>query len=103
MVIVGGIIQMLFFPYIPIFCFTCLIVMLIFYIQSIELRISLDSLTNLNNRGQLNRYISQSSSLHQDGRLTIVIMIDIDNFKEINDIYGHAEGDNALIIVSESI
>ena len=103
MVIVGGIIQMLFFPYIPIFCFTCLILMLIFYIQSIELRISLDPLTNLNNRGQLNHYISQSSSLHQDGRLTIVIMIDIDNFKEINDTYGHAEGDKALIIVSESI
>ena len=84
-------------------CFTCLILMLIFYIQSIELRISLDPLTNLNNRGQLNHYISQSSSLHQDGRLTIVIMIDIDNFKEINDTYGHAEGDKALIIVSESI
>lgn len=58
MVIVGGIIQMAFFPYIPIFCFTSLILMLIFYIQSIDQRISLDPLTGLNNRGQLRRYVS---------------------------------------------
>ena len=103
MVIVGGIIQMAFFPYIPIFCFTSLILMLIFYIQSIDQRISLDPLTGLNNRGQLRRYVSQSSNLHQEGRMTVVIMMDIDDFKTINDTYGHAEGDKALIIVSDSI
>lgn len=103
MVIVGGIIQMAFFPYIPIFCFTSLILMLIFYIQSIDQRISLDPLTGLNNRGQLRRYVSQSSNLHQEGRMTVVIMMDIDDFKMINDTYGHAEGDKALIIVSDSI
>ena len=103
MVIAGGIVQMMFFPYIPIFCFTCLILMLIFYIQSVTFRISLDPLTNLNNRGQLSRYVSQPSNLHQEGRLTIVIMIDIDNFKAINDTYGHAEGDKALVIVSDSL
>ena len=103
MVIVGGIIQMAFFPYIPIFCFTSLILMLIFYIQSIDQRISLDPLTGLNNRGQLRRYVSQSSNLHQEGRMTVVIMMDIDDFKTINDTYGNAEGDKALIIVSDSI
>lgn len=103
MVIIGGIIQMVFFPYIPIFCFTSLILMLIFYIQSIDQRISLDPLTGLNNRGQLRRYVSQSSNLHQEGRMTVVIMMDIDDFKTINDTYGHAEGDKALIIVSDSI
>ena len=103
MVIVGGIIQMAFSPYIPIFCFTSLILMLIFYIQSIDQRISLDPLTGLNNRGQLRRYVSQSSNLHQEGRMTVVIMMDIDDFKAINDTYGHAEGDKALIIVSDSI
>lgn len=103
MVIAGGITQMVFFPYIPIYCFTCLILMLIFYIQSIELRISLDPLTNLNNRGQLMRYTSQTANLRQEGRLTIVIMMDIDQFKAINDTYGHAEGDRALVIVSDSL
>ena len=103
MVITGGFIQMIFFPHIPIFCFTCLILMLIFYIQSIEHRISQDPLTGLNNRGQLARYTSQPSNLHMEGRLTITIMMDIDNFKMINDTYGHAEGDKALVIVSNAL
>ncbi|MBR6088374.1 MAG: diguanylate cyclase [Anaerolineaceae bacterium] len=102
-VIMGGLVQMLAFPYIPIYCFTCLILMLVFYIQSIELQISLDPLTNLNNRGQLNRYIANPSNLHPEGRLTLAVMLDIDDFKKINDTYGHSEGDNALIIVSESL
>ncbi len=103
MVIAGGIVQMVWFPYIPIFCFTSLILMLIFYIESINLRISLDPLTNLNNRAQLARYVSQPSNLHQDGRLTYVVMMDIDNFKGINDTYGHAEGDKALVLVADSL
>lgn len=103
MVIAGGIVQMVWFPYIPIFCFTSLILMLIFYIESITFRISLDPLTNLNNRAQLTRYVSQASNLHQEGRLTYVIMMDIDNFKEINDTYGHAEGDKALVLVADSL
>ena len=72
--IIGGLVQMLFFPYIPVYCFTCMIIMLIFYIQSIEIRISLDPLTNLNNRGQLKRYISQPSNLHLEGRLSVIFI-----------------------------
>ena len=100
MVIAGGLIETIFFPNLPIYCFTCLILMLLFYIQSIELRISADPLTGLNNRGQLERYISQKSNLHQEGRMTIVAMMDIDHFKTINDTYGHAEGDKALVTVA---
>ena len=101
--IAGGLIQMLFFPYIPIYCFTCMVMMLVFYIQAIELRISADPLTKLNNRGQLTRYAAQKSNLFMEGRLTVVIMMDIDGFKVINDTYGHAEGDKALIVVADSL
>ena len=103
LVMTGGMIETLFFPHLPIYCFTCLILMLVFYIQAIEVRVSMDPLTNLNNRGQLMRYISQKSNLHQEGRQTYVVMMDIDDFKAINDTYGHAEGDKALVTVANSL
>ena len=103
MAIAGGLIQMVLFPYIPIFCFSAMILMLLFYIQSIELRISLDPLTQLNNRGQLARYVAQRSNLYIEDRKTVVIMMDIDGFKAINDAQGHAEGDRALLIVSDAL
>ncbi len=101
--IAGGIVEMWFLPDAPIFCFTAMILMLIFYIQSIERRVSLDPLTGLNNRGQLTRYCAQASNLQIEGRLTVVIMLDIDKFKAINDTYGHAEGDKALLVVSGAL
>ena len=103
MVSVGGFVQSAFLPYAPIYCFTCLVLMLVFYIESIELRVSLDPLTGLNNRGQLTRYCAQRSNLRMDDRLTVVIMMDIDRFKSINDTYGHAEGDKALTTVSDAL
>ena len=103
LVIIGGLVEALFCPHIPIYCFTCLILMLVFYIQSIMGQVSLDPLTGLNNRGQLMRYASQMSALFQEGRLTFVVMMDVNNFKEINDTYGHAEGDKALVTIAESL
>lgn len=103
MVIVGGAIQTIFLSYLPIFCFVSLILIILFYIQSMAGLISRDPLTNLNNRSHLMRYISQRSNLHQEGRHTVVVMMDIDRFKSINDTYGHAEGDRALVIVASSL
>ena len=76
--------------------------MLIFYIREMEKQISIDPLTGLNNRGQLARYISQSSGAHKD-TATFILMIDINDFKRINDTFGHAEGDRALVIVADAL
>ena len=103
MVVVGGLMQILLMPTLPFFCFGCTIFMLIFFIQSLDDQVSTDPLTKLNNRGQLTRYVSQDSNLRIEGRLTYVIMIDINYFKQINDTYGHAEGDKALIILSQAL
>ncbi|MBR6186006.1 MAG: GGDEF domain-containing protein [Clostridia bacterium] len=103
LVSVGRLVETLFFPHIPIYCFTCLILMLVFYIQSIMGQVSLDPLTGLNNRGQLTRYASQKSILFQEGRQTYVVMMDVDNFKGINDTRGHAEGDKALVTIAETL
>lgn len=85
----------------PLFCFGCTLMMLFFYIRSLQMQISVDALTKLNNRGQVNRYMD---SIHySENESCCVCMIDIDRFKEINDRYGHAEGDRALTLIAEAL
>ena len=49
------------------------------------------------------RVTSQKNSLLSDGKQTFIVMMDVNDFKAINDTLGHAEGDNALIITAESM
>ena len=85
----------------PTFCFGCTVMWLFFYLENMQTMISVDDLTHLNNRGQINRYLEQIH-FNKDIRV-IIMMIDINKFKNINDTYGHAEGDRALVIVSEAL
>ena len=63
--------------------------------------VSVDALTRLNNRGQINRYMEQLR--YKEESHIFAMMIDVDNFKTINDTYGHAEGDRALMLVSDAL
>ena len=83
----------------PLFCFGCTVMMLFFYLRSIQTLVSVDALTRLNNRGQISRYMGQAR--FRENIKAYALMLDIDNFKKINDTYGHAEGDRALVLVSE--
>ena len=85
----------------PTFCFGCTIMLLWFYIQHMQTLISADELTRLNNRCQIDRYMAQVR--YRENVSLYTMMIDIDHFKQINDTFGHAEGDRALILVSEAI
>lgn len=71
------------------------------YIVSIELLISIDALTNIDNRTKLLPYLEYSMR-HIDKDLHLM-MIDVNKFKEINDIYGHIEGDICLVYISDII
>lgn len=56
----------------------------------------IDQLTGLNNRVELQRQLDlELESVTEDDPLSI-LMIDMDNFKNINDLYGHALGDYVL-------
>ena len=58
-----------------------------------------DKLTGLFNREKLDRTLSSLLKSSNFG----FILLDIDYFKEINDTYGHLEGDKALVIVSNKL
>lgn len=56
-----------------------------------------DPLTGLPNRKSFDEYISRSIELHSLlGQPASLMMIDVDNFKRINDTFGHTTGDLAL-------
>ena len=66
-----------------------------------------DQLTGLLNRRGFTEYGGRAFSIARRGGLPLsVIMTDIDRFKNINDKYGHAAGDGALVhfarVISES-
>lgn len=55
-----------------------------------------DFLTRLNNRRSLFSYLEKKKRSQQ----FTFICVDLDNFKQVNDIYGHHMGDEALMIVT---
>jgi diguanylate cyclase (GGDEF)-like protein len=63
-----------------------------------------DSLTGLMNRRVLDQYLHFSISENRRRKEPVaVIMIDIDFFKDYNDIYGHVAGDKCLAAVAAEI
>lgn len=59
-----------------------------------------DGLTGLFNRGETQAQIEKSLAHIKDEAFSL-IMIDIDNFKQVNDTYGHQEGDSVIIALSD--
>lgn len=58
-----------------------------------------DALTGLLNRGEIQRRITCEIDEKKSENI-FLIMLDLDDFKKVNDTYGHKEGDNVLIRVS---
>ena len=57
-----------------------------------------DFLTGLYNRRYVYEYIDQQKDDHLS-----VFCIDLDHFKSVNDIYGHHEGDKALVLTAKTL
>ncbi len=58
-----------------------------------------DYLTGLSNRRHLYSFVRKN---WRSGQLAI-LYCDLDNFKQVNDKYGHAAGDKALVIASKAL
>ena len=57
-----------------------------------------DFLTGLCNRRYLYEYVEKA----QENSMAL-FLIDLDHFKSINDIYGHQEGDRALVLTADTL
>jgi diguanylate cyclase (GGDEF)-like protein len=60
-----------------------------------------DPLTDLPDRRAFESHLGRAfESAHAQGTAMAVLMCDVDNFKKINDLHGHATGDQALLLVA---
>jgi diguanylate cyclase (GGDEF)-like protein/PAS domain S-box-containing protein len=62
-----------------------------------------DALTALPNRSHFNARIDQEIAALGSGESLAVLCLDLDRFKEVNDLFGHAAGDAVLRSVASSI
>lgn len=73
-----------------------------YLIKELEYQVNTDQLTKATNRRRAFEILKQEierSSRYKN--IFSMIYLDIDNFKAINDLYGHKEGDKALIQLSQ--
>jgi two-component system, cell cycle response regulator len=68
--------------------------------EELETLVNTDPLTQLFSRSYLKNRIENAMEMNQKGTF---VLIDIDNFKKINDTYGHQIGDEVLVQVANII
>ena len=66
------------------------------YINLQNEKVYLDTLTNLYNRSYLMHYMEYLARQTKKGTSVLGMMLDVNNFKYINDTYGHLAGDEVL-------
>ena len=100
--LIGGVLQ-IFYDDLPLTTVGITIALLFICLNVQSKQVSLDTLTGINNRRQLNIYIESLISNRKSDKNFYMLIMDVNKFKEINDTYGHLEGDNALIKVAEAL
>ncbi len=72
--------------------------------EKLERMAQYDGLTNLANRRAFDERLKGDWSLAQRNKKPVsLLLMDIDHFKQFNDVYGHQAGDDCLVAVAETI
>ena len=66
--------------------------------RALELRANFDGMTGLLNRDSFFRRVDQ---MRADQPTNVLMIVDVDHFKDINDSFGHPIGDQALILLGK--
>jgi len=88
---------------VPFLCYGTVAAVYYVYLTTQDNLISIDPLTQTNNRNQLYKYLVQKMRQEEQGMSLFLIMVDIERLRDINEAYGHAEGDRALNRVARAI
>ncbi|MBO5453485.1 MAG: diguanylate cyclase [Clostridia bacterium] len=83
--------------------YVVLLSVMILYINNQHRQILIDSLTKLPNRFGMDAELAEQLGEFKKDKndLFTVIVCDLDDFKQINDSFGHMEGDRALKIIAD--
>lgn len=90
-----GVLQVL-FPRLSLVWISLTFSLLVIFLHVQNKQLNIDHLTGLYNRRQLEAFLSDHEYITDPDKLLAGIMIDLDGFKKINDVYGHDAGDHAL-------
>jgi len=90
-------------PHLPVMELALLISIVLFYIAFQDKLIYVDALTGMNNRRVADKYLRTHLGLAAPDNPLYFFLADCDDFKIINDKYGHLEGDRALKIIGSEL
>jgi len=72
--------------------------------QQLKHQLMHDNLTGIPNRFALIEFLEQElKGLEKHKHVSAILFLDLDNFKQINDLYGHGVGDSVLKIVANRL
>ena len=100
--VISGALQLV-YSHVPFNCIAFTLNLALVYMNELGQQVSQEPLTQLANRKQFMRTLEQGIQAHEDDQKLYLFMMDVDRLKHINDTYGHAEGDHALLLVSEAL